>query len=61
MDVTLRPRASDVYIQNLVGEACGLAELDRNIRTLQAARRWLQKEIHVSRERAKQLKAQEKK
>jgi len=44
MNVTLRPNGiPDVYL-NSPGERCDLAELDKHIRALQTARRWLMAE-----------------
>ena len=44
MNVTLRPNGvPDVYIQDS-GRSCNLADLDKEIRALVAARKWLEKE-----------------
>ena len=45
MNVTLRPNGPpDVYI-NEPGRACNLPDLDKQIRALLTARRWLKAEI----------------
>lgn len=45
MQVTLRPNGPpDIYIQE-TGRACSLTDIDREIRALLAARRWLKAEI----------------
>ena len=46
MNVTLRPNGvPDVYLNSTSGEPCDLASLDRQIRALQIARKWLQQEL----------------
>jgi hypothetical protein len=45
VNVTLRPNGiADVYIQTL-GEACTLADLEKQIRALLVARAWLRREM----------------
>ena len=45
MNVTMRPNGMpDVHLVSS-GEYCGLVELDKQIRTLLTARRWLKSEL----------------